>query len=149
MAPTPLHPLCFAILAVLAAPAFAADDPAPADARELDRVTVVGDQRDSQSSASTRLPLTLRETPQSVSVIDRATLDAFGITSVNQALGLATGIQVEQVETDRAYFTARGFDITNFQTDGLGLPMPYGLVRTATSTPRSTTASKCCAARTA
>jgi outer membrane receptor for ferric coprogen and ferric-rhodotorulic acid len=127
MAPSPLHPLCLSILAALAAPAFAADDPAPADARELDRVTVVGDARDSQSSAATRLPLTLRETPQSVSVIDRATLDAFGITNVNQALRLATGIQVEQVETDRAYYTARGFDITNFQRDGLGLPMPYGL----------------------
>ncbi|WP_156641599.1 TonB-dependent siderophore receptor [Noviluteimonas gilva] len=128
MAPSPLHPLCLSILAALAAPAFAADDTAPADARELDRVTVVGDARDSQSSTATRMNLTLRETPQSVSVIDRATLDAFGLTSVNQALGLATGIQVEQVETDRAYFTARGFDITNFQTDCIGLPMPYGLV---------------------
>ena len=147
MAPTPLHPLCFAILAVLAAPAFAADDPAPAEARELDRVTVVGDQRDSQSSASTRLDLTLRETPQSVSVIDRAR-STTSASPTSTRPRPATGISVEQVETDRTYYTARGFDITNFQRDGLGMPLPYG-TGTATSTPRSTIASKCCAAPTA
>lgn len=126
----PMHPLAFAILAslaTLAAPARADDDPAPPTARELDKVTVVGEAEASRSSGATRLDLSLRETPQSVSVIDRATLEAFGLTNANQALELATGIQVESVETDRAYYTARGFDITNFQRDGLGLPMPYGL----------------------
>lgn len=125
----PLHPLSLAILATLAiaaAPARAADDVASTP-RELDKVTVVGENEDAKTAAATRLDLTLRETPQSVSVIDRATLEAFNLTNLNQALGMATGVQVESVETDRAYYTARGFDITNFQRDGLGLPLPYGI----------------------
>jgi outer membrane receptor for ferric coprogen and ferric-rhodotorulic acid len=37
------------------------------------------------------------------------------------------GINVEKVETDRTYFNSRGFDITNFQVDGIGLPLIWGI----------------------
>lgn len=76
----------------------------------------------------TGLALSQKETPQSVSVLTRAKLDDFHVTSVNDALDGVTGMTVERVETDRTYYTARGFDITNFQTDGIGLPMAFGLV---------------------
>src|SRR5690606_241825 len=36
-------------------------------------------------------------------------------------------VTVENVETDRAYCTARGFDIVNFQYDGVGVPFVSGL----------------------
>lgn len=78
------------------------------------------------ASGATRLPLSLRETPQSVSVITRAQMGDFGLTSVNDVLSRSTGINVEKIETDRTYYTARGFDITNFLTDGLGLPFANG-----------------------
>ena len=35
-------------------------------------------------------------------------------------------VNVERIETDRTYYTARGFDITNFQVDGVGLPLTSG-----------------------
>lgn len=106
------------------------------DAAVLDSVTVVAtdDQADQDSyqsrpsSAVTKLDLTPRETPQSVSTITRAQLDDFNLTSVNDALKYTTGIQVQEVETDRTYYTARGFDITNFQYDGIGVPFVYGNV---------------------
>lgn len=79
------------------------------------------------STGPTRLDLSARETPQSISVVTREQMDDFGLDSINQVLALATGVNVEQVETDRNYYTARGFDVTNFQRDGLGLPMPYGI----------------------
>ncbi|MXY04553.1 MAG: TonB-dependent receptor plug domain-containing protein, partial [Gammaproteobacteria bacterium] len=42
------------------------------------------------------------------------------------SLHTSTGSQVEIVETDRNYYTSRGFDITNFQIDGVGIPLTYG-----------------------
>ncbi|GIZ54025.1 TonB-dependent siderophore receptor [Noviherbaspirillum aridicola] len=74
------------------------------------------------------MSMSLRDTPQSVSVITRTQLDDFAVREVNDALELATGISVERVETDRTYYTARGFDIQNFQVDGIGLPLVFGNV---------------------
>jgi outer membrane receptor for ferric coprogen and ferric-rhodotorulic acid len=78
------------------------------------------------TSGTTRLDLSPRETPQSVSVITRAQIDDFALHSVSDLLSGTTGVTVERVETDRTYFTARGFDISNFQIDGLGLPFATG-----------------------
>lgn len=79
------------------------------------------------SSTATKLPLSQRETPQSLSVITRAQLDDFALRDINAALATATGVNVEQVETDRTYYSSRGFDIVNFQIDGIGLPFAYGV----------------------
>lgn len=78
------------------------------------------------TSSATRLDTSIRETPQSISVITREQLDDFRVLTVNDALSYATGIKVEQFETDRSNYTARGFDITNFQIDGLSTPITYG-----------------------
>jgi len=108
----------------------------PADATTLPAVKVVG-QSDSErpgaytlraGSSVTGLRLSPRETPQSVSVVTRALMDDFKLNNVNAALEASTGVVVEKVETDRTYYTARGFDIVNFQLDGIGLPFVYGLV---------------------
>ncbi|MDZ7923562.1 MAG: TonB-dependent siderophore receptor [Marinagarivorans sp.] len=77
------------------------------------------------SNTATKLNTTLRETPQSISVITREQLDDFRILSVNDALSSATGIKVEQFETDRTEYTARGLNITNFQIDGLISPISF------------------------
>lgn len=78
------------------------------------------------ASTATRLDLSLRETPQSISVVTRTQMDDFALTNVNRLLANTTGVTVERVETDRTYFTARGFDISNFQLDGVGLPFATG-----------------------
>ncbi|WP_047538050.1 TonB-dependent siderophore receptor [Methylotenera versatilis] len=77
------------------------------------------------TATATRLNTTLRETPQSISVITRQELDDFRILSVNDALSYATGIKVEQFETDRTEYTARGLNITSFQIDGLNSPISF------------------------
>ncbi len=86
------------------------------------------------TSAATRLSLSQRETPQSVSIVTRAQIDTFNLDDVNTLLATTTGVNVQQVETDRTYYSARGFDITNFQIDGIGLPFPYGLQNGALDT---------------
>lgn len=110
----------------------AADDAAV----QLDAQTVVGSSDETPSdsykaapsSAATKLELTPRQTPQSISTITGAQLQDFKLNSVNDALKYTTGIQVQEVETDRTYYSARGFDITNFQYDGIGIPFVYGNV---------------------
>jgi len=75
-----------------------------------------------KSRSSTRLNLDTKETPQSISIISQQQLNDFGLISIEEALDLVPGVNVERVETDRTYYTARGFDITNFQIDGLNTP---------------------------
>ncbi|CAA6695445.1 Outer membrane receptor for ferric coprogen and ferric-rhodotorulic acid [Lentimonas sp. CC19] len=77
----------------------------------------------------TGLNLNILETPQSITVISREQMDDFALTDINDVLDYTPGISVEAVETDRTYFTARGFDITNFQIDGLGLPLTSGNIQ--------------------
>ncbi len=79
-----------------------------------------------QASGASRLDLAIVDIPQSVSVITSAQLQDFQLNDINSALDSATGINVERIETDRTYYTARGFDVTNFQIDGVGLPLTNG-----------------------
>ena len=74
------------------------------------------------SSSTTRLGLTDKETPQAVTTITRQALDDFKITGIKDALRAAPSVTVEQTETDRTEFTSRGFDINNFEYDGVGMP---------------------------
>jgi outer-membrane receptor for ferric coprogen and ferric-rhodotorulic acid len=78
------------------------------------------------TSSGSKMALSQRETPQSMSVVTRAQLDDFNLSNIEDALAQTTGVTVEKFETDRTIFTSRGFDITNFQFDGVGVPFTYG-----------------------
>ncbi len=80
-----------------------------------------------KSATATRLDSEIKEIPQSISVITRQLLDDFRVTTINDALNYATGIKVEKVEPVRTYYNARGTDITNFQIDGIGTPLAFGI----------------------
>ncbi|AHG64657.1 TonB-dependent siderophore receptor [Advenella mimigardefordensis] len=73
------------------------------------------------ASTSTRLPLSPRETPQSVNVVTRTQIDDFGLNNATSLLSTVPGMFVQQVETDRNYYNIRGYEVTNFQVDGIGL----------------------------
>ncbi|HEX8602963.1 MAG TPA: TonB-dependent siderophore receptor [Pseudoduganella sp.] len=68
---------------------------------------------------ATPLDLSIRETPQAVSVITRERIEDQGLATITDVVNNATGVSVNQYETHRAGFTARGFDITNLQIDGI------------------------------
>lgn len=86
-------------------------------APELSAVTVSGGRE--VGATSTRLPLTPRETPQSVSTVDRAEIEQRSLLSIDAVLRGATGIHVSFYDTQRPLYYARGFQITDFQVDGL------------------------------
>jgi len=78
------------------------------------------------ASTATKMNLSPRETPQSISVVTQAVIEDFNLASVNDLLSLTTGVNIERVEPDRSYFSVRGFEVSNFQIDGMGLPFATG-----------------------
>jgi outer membrane receptor for ferric coprogen and ferric-rhodotorulic acid len=72
-----------------------------------------------KAKGGTPLDLSLRDTPQSVSVVTQQRIEDQGLQTVTDVVNNVTGISVNQYETNRAGFTARGFDIDNIQIDGV------------------------------
>lgn len=78
----------------------------------------------SASSAATGLELSLRDTPQSVSVITRQRMQDQNLTSMGQVLDVTPGVSVVRAGSSGSpavgeLFYARGFEITNYQLDGI------------------------------
>lgn len=111
-------------------PAYAQETEASAenDDANVEKILIVGVRQDRVSQGATGLTMELNETPQSISVISSEQLENFAAYSIDDALQLATGITVEQGETNRTRYTSRGFDIKSTQIDGIGLPNGWGLV---------------------
>ena len=117
-----------ALAVSIASPAWSQSTaPEDAAAASNDDILVMGRMAERMSSSSTGMNLTLRQTPQSVTIIDEKRIKAFALTTTADVINQAVGVNVEKWETDRANFTSRGFDVTNFQIDGIGLPLPGGL----------------------
>lgn len=86
---------------------------------EQDEELVVYGRGLQRNSAATGLDLTPRETPQSITIITREQIDDQAATTVSDVLEYTTGVSVKRVDRGRNLLSARGFDITNFQLDGL------------------------------
>ncbi|MFN3583372.1 TonB-dependent siderophore receptor [Phenylobacterium sp.] len=97
------------------------------DAASLEELVVTARRENRTSKGATGLDLSLTETPQAVTVIDRDFMDVFGLDDANSVLSLTPGVNVEEVETDRTYYNARGFDIRSMQIDGVGLPFTWNV----------------------
>jgi outer membrane receptor for ferric coprogen and ferric-rhodotorulic acid len=100
---------------------------ASAPATTLDTVLVVAQRAERSSSGATNLDISLKDTPQSISVVTDEQMRQFDADSVNDALRLATGVRVDEWETNRTTYSSRGFDILNTQIDGAGLPNDWGI----------------------
>lgn len=71
------------------------------------------------TAAATGLNLSLRETPQSVSVLTRQQMDDQNLTTLGEASKHITGISAGSSDSDRTDLYARGFYIDNYQYDGV------------------------------
>ncbi|NMY25793.1 TonB-dependent siderophore receptor [Pseudomonas sp. WS 5021] len=70
-------------------------------------------------ATATRLVLTPRETPQSITVITRQHMDDFGLNAIDDVMRHTPGITVSTYDSERTNYFARGFSIENFQYDGI------------------------------
>lgn len=71
------------------------------------------------SSTATKLNLSMRETPQSVSVITRRQIEDQGLVTVTDALVNTPGVSMQKIGAERYNFYARGFGIESIMYDGL------------------------------
>ncbi|MDC2862956.1 TonB-dependent siderophore receptor [Delftia sp. DT-2] len=78
------------------------------------------------SSTATRLGLSQRETPQSLSVITREQIDDRGFQSLEEVALDATGLSTRQIGGgERTQFFLRGFEVNSFLADGVPLAFDY------------------------
>ena len=71
-------------------------------------------------STATKLPMTMRETPQAVTVITRQRMDDLAMTDINDVVKATPGLFLDfSSGPGRQSYSARGFDIDNLMYDGI------------------------------
>lgn len=105
--------------------------PAPEGTQlELDEVTITGRRLGAttegtgsyttgSTSTATKMNLSIRETPQSISVITRQQIEDQGLVTVTDALVQSPGVSVQKTGAERYNFYARGFSLDSIMYDGL------------------------------
>ena len=92
-------------------------------ATTLDAVNVQGQAVSAyttdQTASTTRLPLTLQDTPQSISVITEQRIKDQNLTNLRAVLDNTIGINSTAYDSERVVFWSRGFQIENMSYDGV------------------------------
>lgn len=86
-----------------------------------------------ETSTATKLNLSLRETPQTVSVATRQRIDDQQLNSLTDVLEQMPGLSVQHIDTERFSIYSRGYSIDSYQYDGV----PTTLQITTSATPQS------------
>lgn len=103
----------------LAAPVMA-QTTTQADSTHVDEVVITGSYTiNERIDTATGLGLTLRETPQSVTVITAQRILDQNMQTVADIVTNTVGVAANQVDDVRNTFNARGFEIKNYQIDGV------------------------------
>ncbi len=63
--------------------------------------------------------VSIKETPQSVSVVTRKRIEDQHLTTLDQAIANATGMVVQQADSDRPSYYSRGFPVNTIQIGGV------------------------------
>ncbi|MDQ2187388.1 TonB-dependent siderophore receptor [Alcaligenaceae bacterium A4P071] len=71
------------------------------------------------TQAATKLPLSLRETPQSVTVITRQRMDDAAMVNLDDVVNDTPGLTLRRVGPERPLIYSRGFQVKSLMFDGL------------------------------
>lgn len=74
-------------------------------------------------ASATGLNLSVRETPQSVSVVTSQLMQDQNLQSLTDVVINAPGLSAKELDSSRQVFSARGFDIDDYQFDGVSVTM--------------------------
>lgn len=89
---------------------------------ELDNQAVYGSYLPrEQLNSATGLGLKPQETPQSVTIFTAQRIEDQSLETVAQAVTSATGITTQELDDVRNTFMSRGYEVTNYQVDGVPL----------------------------
>jgi outer membrane receptor for ferric coprogen and ferric-rhodotorulic acid len=106
------------LAAAMLVPVAATAEEAADEKKEVEALVVYGRGATANTTA-TGLDLTPRQTPQSLSIITRQQIEDQGAFKVTDVLAYTTGISLKAVDRGRNQLSARGFEISNFQIDGV------------------------------
>jgi outer-membrane receptor for ferric coprogen and ferric-rhodotorulic acid len=87
------------------------------DSRTMETIRV--EATAGNATSATKLPLTLRETPQSISVVTRERIEDQDLKSLQEVLDNTPGIYSYAWDTERVIFSTRGFVIDSLLYDGV------------------------------
>ncbi|WP_263143682.1 TonB-dependent receptor [Pseudomonas sp. RIT-PI-AD] len=104
--------------------------PQPGDALELGATTVSANGLGATTEGSrsyttgamqtaTKLPLSIRETPQAVTVITRQRIEDQGLSNLNEVVQNTPGLILRRHGPERSTYHSRGFSVDNILYDGL------------------------------
>ncbi|MFJ4454222.1 TonB-dependent siderophore receptor [Pseudomonas sp. NPDC089392] len=82
---------------------------------------------------ATKLPMSLRETPQTVSVMTRQRMQDQQLTTLSDVLEQTPGLSVQNIDSERVNIYSRGYSIDSYQFDGI----PNTLVVQTSASPQS------------
>lgn len=124
--PLSRRPLVVA-LALLGSHVAIAQDTGITNKEQLEEVVVTGQYTISERiDTATGLGLTLAETPQSVSVVTAQRIIDQDLRSLTDVVNNAAGISARAQDSSRYTYSARGFDIDNYQIDGIPIAWEPG-----------------------
>ncbi|OZI75079.1 TonB-dependent siderophore receptor [Bordetella genomosp. 12] len=96
----------------------------PAAAQEAPLMSAVSVSAESTEAVTLgKLPLTLREIPQSVSVIGQEQMREQNLQTLDEVMQHATGITVQPYQLLTTAYYARGFKVDSFEQDGVPVLM--------------------------
>ena len=90
-------------------------EPISVNEKSLNTTEGTGSYTTERMNTATKLNLSQRDTPQSVSVMTRQQIEDFGYTTLDDAMRNVTGISIDKgyLVGDSGNFSARGFEISN------------------------------------
>lgn len=80
------------------------------------------------SKGATNLNMEIKDTPQSISTVERQSMSDLALATTNEALKYGVGLSVDEIETNRTSYSSRGFEVNLTQIDGMGVSNSWGLV---------------------
>lgn len=122
--PLSLTVLALAVNALIHSSAFAAET-APAeqelvvDATSASEPDAQQDYQVTTTRAGTKMLLTPRDVPQSVTVVTQQRMKDQDLQTIDDVLTNATGISAQSVDSERSQYFSRGFQITDFSYDNI------------------------------
>lgn len=85
------------------------------------------------TTVGSKIPLSQREIPQTVSVITQQQIRERNIQSLDEAMRFTPGVTVLQSDADRVQYYSRGFPMTSMVIDGLPMVMNSDMSATAST----------------
>ena len=119
-----LTPVALAAAFLLAMPALAQETEEKDDSASSDSLPTV-EVKASAMQTTTGMELSVRQTPQSVTVMSQQQLKERGINTMNEALKTTTGINVIR-DGNRVRYQSRGFYIDQIEEDGMASTVAAG-----------------------